>query len=123
MSIYIYICNLPIHMHLTYSHADVLTKNLVTAAIAWDKEDNFNKRPCDRTNMHLESLIEAVNSCGVCFHVWEKKNADGGGSGIYEFTSLVGTDKKILLKYLPDKLEGVIKADSSETVVNLWKVN
>ncbi len=57
-------------MHLTYSHADVLTKNLVTAAIAWDKEDNFNKRPCDRTNMHLSHLlklstaVECVSMCG-----------------------------------------------------------
>jgi hypothetical protein len=102
---------------------DILTRYLVTAAINWDKEDNFNKRPCERTNMHLEALITAVNNCGVCFKVWEKQNADGGGSGTYDFTSLMGGDKKLLLKYLPEKLEGVIKADLSENVINLWKVS
>ena len=32
---------------------------------------------------------------------WEKLNADGRNSGIYDFTSLMGSDKKILLEMLP----------------------
>jgi uncharacterized protein involved in copper resistance len=95
----------------------------VTAAINWNKSENFNKPPCKRTNLHLDSLIAAINSCGVSFKVWEKKNANGGASGTYDFTSLMGTDKKLLLKNLPEKLDGVVKADSSETVINLWKVS
>lgn len=102
---------------------DVLTRNLVTAAISWDKAYNLNTPPCQRTNVHLESLTTAFNSCGVCFNVWEKKNADGAGSGIYDFTSLMGSDKKLLLKNLPKKLQGVVKAEVSETVINLWKVS
>jgi hypothetical protein len=35
----------------------------------------------------------------------------------------MGTDKKLLLKNLPEKLDGVVKADSSDTVINLWKVS
>ena len=30
---------------------------------------------------HLRKLAETINSCGVTFNVWEKKNADGKGSG------------------------------------------
>jgi hypothetical protein len=63
---------------------DILTKNLVTAAINWDKSENFNKPPCKRTNLHLDSLIATINSCGVSFKVWEKKNANGGASGTYD---------------------------------------
>ena len=43
------------------------------AAVNWDKEDNFNKRPCEITHSYLNALIAAINSCGVCFQVWEKK--------------------------------------------------
>ena len=99
-----------------------MIKNLVKAATDWDKEANFIKRPCDRRNVHLEELINAFNACGVCFRVWEKKNADGSGSGTYDFTSLMGSDKKLLLNKLPEKLLGVLQVDVSETVITLWKV-
>jgi hypothetical protein len=99
-----------------------LTKNLVTAAINWDKADNMNKRPCERTTAHLDALIGAINNCGVCFQVWEKKDADGKRSGTYDFTSLMGNDKKLLLKHLHEKLPGVIKSDASASVINIWKV-
>ena len=101
---------------------DILIKNLVKAAIDWDHADNLNKPPRQRTNAHLESLTSTFRRCGVCFNVWEKKNADGSGSGTYDFTSLMGSDKKLLLKNLPEKLEGVVKSDVSETVINIWKV-
>ena len=87
---------------------DILTRNMVREAISWDREENINRRPCDRKELHLESLIAAINSCGVCFKVWQKRNADGGASGTYDFTSLMGSDEKLLLKNLPEKLQGVI---------------
>lgn len=99
-----------------------MIKNLVKAAIDWDHEDNLNKPPRERTSVHLESLVSAFNSCGVCFKVWEKKNADGSASGTYDFTSLMGSDKKLLLRNLPDKLLGVVKADVGKTLINIWKV-
>ena len=92
---------------------DVLTRNLVTAAINWDKKENHNKPPCERKNLHVESLLSALNSCGVCFNIWEKKNADGKRSGTYDFTSLMGSDKKLILKNLPEKLQGVTTEDPS----------
>mgnify|MGYP001795711650 CR=1 FL=1 len=99
-----------------------MTKNLVWHAIEWDKKDNLNKRPCERTNRHLEDLVKAIVSCGVTFNVWEKMDADGKASGLYDFTSLMGPDKKLLLKYLPAKLIGVIKPDVCDTVIKIWKV-
>ena len=54
------------------------------------------------------------------FDIWEKTNADGKGSGQYDFTSLLGSDKKKLLRQLPAKLNGVIQADIIEVVKNLW---
>lgn len=95
----------------------------MTAAISWDKVDNHGKRPCQRTHVHLEELTAAINSCGVCFKVWEKKNADGSGSGTHDFTSLMGSDKKLLLKTLSEKMQDIIKPDSSEVVITLWKVS
>lgn len=101
---------------------DKLTKNLVMDAIEWDRKENLNKAPSQRCDYHLQSLVKCISSCGVSFSVWEKMDADGKGSGLYDFTSLLGSDKKLLLKALPDKLPGVIRPQSSETVVKIWKV-
>ena len=94
----------------------------MTAAINWDQSENFNKPPCKRTNFHLDSLIAAINSCGVSFKVWEKKNADGGqvAPTILLVSWALTTN---LLKGLPQKLDSVVKADSSESVLNIWKVS
>jgi hypothetical protein len=54
--------------------------------------------------------------------VWEKPDEDGRGSGIYHFTGLMGTDKKILLEKLPSKLDGVVTPATCDTVIRLWKV-
>lgn len=54
--------------------------------------------------------------------VWEKLNADGRGSGVYDFTSLMGTDKKILLEKLPSKLYTVTSPETSATVIKIWQV-
>ena len=85
-----------------------------------DKAANLRKAPCDQKQLHLENLIQGFCSCGVTFSVWEKKDANGKGSGLYDFTSLMGTDKKILLAKLPQKLDGII---TPATVIKIWKVN
>ena len=72
--------------------------------------------------MHLENLIKAICSCGVSFSVWEKQNADGKGSGLHDFTSLMGPAKKILLEKLPPKLHGILSSEASDTIIKIWKV-
>ena len=95
----------------------------MNAAVYWDKAENHNKRPCDRDDLHVQALVSVVNSCGVgSFNILGKKDANGSGSGKYEFTSLMGNDEKILLKSLHEKLQGVIHPEGSTSVINLWKV-
>ena len=66
--------------------------------------------------------MHAIRSCGISFNVWEKRDANGRGSGIYDFTSCMGTDKKLLLKKLPSKLKGAITPDTCDEIIKLWKV-
>jgi hypothetical protein len=67
---------------------DILTKSLVNESLEWDIKDNGNKPPKDRTSKHLSDIV----------------------------TSMVGLDKKKLMRDLPDKLDGVIKPTQSESV-------
>jgi hypothetical protein len=101
---------------------DKLTDNLITEALNRDKADNHDKAPCDRTSTHLDNLVNAIRSCGISFNVWEKPDANGRGSGIYDFTSLMSTDKRLLLEKLPTKLNGVITPATCNEIINLWKV-
>lgn len=109
-------------LHLLLRITDVLINNLVEDVLEWDKTVDVNKKKSDATRgAHLQNLIQTVRSCGVSFNIWEKNNADGKGSGSYEFTSLLGNDRKKLLKELPGKLTPeVIHANTSERVANLW---
>ena len=45
--------------------------------------------------------MDVIRSSGISFNVWEKTNADGKSSGIHDFTSLLGPDKK---RELPSKM-------------------
>lgn len=101
---------------------DKLTKNLVEEATGRDFKENTGKPPSMKTTTHLDNLTNAIRSCGISFAVWEKTNADGKASGLFDFTSLMGSDKKILLKKLPSKLHQITSPDTSDTVVQLWKV-
>ena len=106
-------------LHLMLRTSDILIDNIVHDAMQWGDKETWitgKKKVC------LDKLIQAINSCGVSFSVWEKRNADGKGSATYEWTSLMGDDRKTLLKNLPSKLEPLIQQDSAKTVVELWKV-
>ena len=68
----------------------------------------------------MENLVSTIRSCGVSFQVWQKSNADGK-PGKYECTSLLGNDKKKLLKFLPNKLRMAIQEDSADIVIKIWQ--
>ena len=108
-------------LHLLLRILDVLIENLVRDALDWDRRENWDKRKGQQKKEHLNNLQATVRSCGVSFDIWEKTNADGKGSGIYDFTSLLGSDKKKLLKELPNKLDGVIQPDTVEVVKTIWE--
>ena len=88
----------------------------------WDREDSINKLPMERANTHMDNLIKVINSCGVSFNVWQKMDANGRESGLQDYTSLMGSNKKLLLQKLPSKLGDVVKPETGETVIKLWKV-
>ena len=102
--------------------SDKLTKNLVKEAVNRDIKENLAKRPRDQTQTHLDNLVKAFCSCGVTFSVWEKSDADQRKSGLHDFTSLMGTDKKLVLGKLSTKLDGIITPATSSAVINLLPV-
>ena len=81
----------------------------------WDDKESFLT---GKKKVHIDKLVQVINSCGVSFSVWEKRNADGKGPGTWGWTSLVGDDKKTLLKALPSKLEPFIHGQQN-TLCNL----
>ena len=101
---------------------DKPTKHLITEALQSDKKENLNRAPCNRNTNHLDRIVHAICSSGISFGVWKKQNANGKASGMYDFTSLMRSDKKILLEKLPSKLEGIITPEASSTVIKIWKV-
>ena len=80
------------------------------------QKDNFGKQMSKWTFTHLDSLKTAIRSCGVGFSVWQNKE------GKYEWPSLMGGDKKRVLRNLPDKLGYILKPNRKEAVIKLWKV-
>lgn len=93
-------------LHLLLRISDILIDNIVQDAMQWDDKETWIT---GKKKVHLDKLIQAINSCGVSFSFWEKGNADGKGSGTGEWTSLMGYDRKTLLKNLLSKLEPLVQ--------------
>ena len=114
-------------LHLMLRITDILLDNLIEDAMQWDdKESNSSakKRANIEKSEHMKRLVEAINNCGVSFSIWEKRNADGKGSGTWDWTSLMGDDRKKLLRELPKRLANYncIQKNTCDKVVQLWKV-
>lgn len=86
---------------------DRLLENLITEVMERNSDADLNKGRGEKKGVYLESLVKAVNDIGIPFSIWEKKNADGKGSGrkSYDWTSLIGSDKKKLMEFLPATLQ------------------
>ena len=108
-------------LHLLLRLVDVLLNNLLEDVIQWGIRDDINKKKGEKKGVNRERLQAAVRSCGVSFDIWEKTNADGKGSGTYDFTSLLGNDKKQLLRELPSKILNVVQTPTSNTVKKIWQ--
>ena len=79
-------------LHLLLRITDVLLRNIIMMMVKFDRNG-------PSTN-HLQSLVKAVRECGISFSVWETKeeNATSGKVGGYDWTSLMGRDKRRLLQ-------------------------
>ena len=92
----------------------------------WDDEDDLLRRKGEPKGINLRKLTQVVNSCGVTFSVWAKKDGDRKGSGNTDWTSLMGDEEKKLLQILPANLENeaaAIHPNTAKTVIKLWKVS
>ena len=107
-------------LHLLLRILDVLIRNLILEMVRLDIENN--QRAGGSSGSHLEKLVGTIRDCRISFSVWEKKDADRKPTGVYDWTSLTGADKKKLLSTLPDKLPGILPSDISPIVVQIWKV-
>jgi len=116
---------IPDELHLLLRVTDRLLKNLVLEVCERDALKEFSKTQ-EKTQDKSEAgqfekkLVKAINDCGVSFSIWRQKNADGSLSDIRDFTSLLGKDKKTLLRLLPSKLDGIINTRTCSTVKNIW---
>ena len=114
-------------LHLLLRVTDVLLTNLIEDAMELDDKNDFLKKR-EPKGVNLRKLTQLINSCGITFSIWEKRDDDGRGIGKVDWTSLMGNEKKKLLHTLLDKLqqtmatEEIIHQDTAGTVIKLWKV-
>ena len=110
-------------LHLMMRVTDRLTENVITEVMERDRKTDFLKKKGEEKGIYLKRLIRVINEVGITFSVWEKSNGDGKGSGVYDWTSLVGSDKKKLLHLLPAQLESkdILFLETKETVIKLWR--
>jgi len=97
---------------------DILTRNLITAAIKHDISTITNRLTNYNilTGQMLNNLINAIRSCGVSFNVRADKTTG------FECTSLMGKDKLKVLQNLPDKLANCQPDEFCSVVQQIWKV-
>jgi hypothetical protein len=108
-------------LHLLLRIMDVLIKNLILDVKEWDLREDPKKKRGEPKTVHKDKLVQTIRSCGVTFDIWEKTDGNGKSIGEYDFTSLLGSDKKKILNELPEKLTGeVIHLNTCDKVVKIW---
>ena len=55
--------------------------------------------------------------------MWEKREASGKPSGIYDWTSLKGSDMKKVLQSLPSHFNSLLRAEIQEVMAKIWMVS
>ena len=71
---------------------DVLIRNLILEMVRLDIANK--QRASGPSASHLERLVNTIRECRISFSVWEKKDANRKPTGVYDWTSLTGADKK-----------------------------
>ncbi|XP_028418693.1 uncharacterized protein LOC114544180 [Dendronephthya gigantea] len=110
-------------LHLLLRITDRLTENIINEVMQRDSKADFTKKSGEEKGIYLKRLVSVINELGITFAIWEKRNADGKGSGSYDWTSLVGSEKKKLIQLLPLQLEtrDILFPETRSTIVKLWR--
>ena len=101
---------IPDELHLLLRITDRLIKNLISGAITNDNVTNILE------GTMVKNLVQAIRSCGVTFNIFTKSRTNT------EFTSLTGSDRKKLLKFLPPKIQNCQPAEYGKKLEILWEV-
>lgn len=110
----------PDELHLLLRVTDRLLENVIDELLEKSVIEDFNRQKGQPKGVLLAKFVQGVNSCGIPFHVWYKKNADGSRSNILEYSSLVGSQKKNLLHKLPAKFHEYLHEDTCTIVSEIW---
>ena len=105
-------------LHLLLRIMDILIRNLILEMVHLDIANK--QRASGPSASHLERLVSTIRECRISFSVWEK-DVDRNPTGVYDWTSLTGADKKSS-SMLPEKLPEILPPDITPTVVQIWKV-
>ena len=78
--------------------------------------DNLNRPGSKKTEEHLQAFLGVVRSLGVSLRVYKVNDK-------WEWTSLLGGEKKILLRKLPDYFDQILPAERVKKTRKLWVVS
>lgn len=116
-------------LHLLLRVTDVLTWNIMDEMIEWENEDSHKNKVANPPpiGQHLQKAVQEINVCGISFQVWEKKKCRWRrlGNHMYDWTSLMGNEKKILPKLLPDRFPSFLRNETGncQNCEKIWKVS
>lgn len=100
---------------------DILERNLIQSTLARDKKAELLNTNLEK-GIYQHKLCSAIKKCGVSFNIWQKPDENGNSTDKYDWTSLMGTDKKKVLEKLPDTFPDFLPPDTVDTVTQIWKV-
>lgn len=80
--------------------------------------ENKGKPTSQQKQTHLDTLLETARSLGVSLNVWKSAETKK-----YEWTSLLGREKRILLRKLPEQFGKILPPERVPTVQRLWNVS
>lgn len=79
------------------------------------KVENLNRPPRQKASIHLQEFLATVHSLGVSFSIYHTDK--------WEWTSLLGGEKRLLLRKLPEHFHKLLPEDKVEVTKNLWIVS
>ena len=106
-------------LHLFMRIFDILMRNLIYELI---NRDRHSRRSSTDTPF-IKTLEATISESGVTFRVWEKRDASGKPSGIYDWTSLKGSDMKKVLQSLSPHFSSLLRAEIQEIMAKIWTVH
>ena len=68
-------------LHLLLRITDILLFGIIGEAMELDDKDDYFKNKGEPKGVHLAMFIRHINTCGVTFTIWEKRNEDGKSTG------------------------------------------